>query len=134
MKILCDEAEENNLDTPPRDGLRGGSNAACASSTHGVVLCALDGVLEDVLGPAGDGAGRRLRDERARARFSRAKHHEDALVVKEAALAMTRRLERLRSNCLAYRVILRIRMNCARTLEEALQMRQEETWTLEAPR
>ena len=50
------------------------------------------GVLEDVRGAAGDGLGSGLAMNVLGNGLSAAKHHEDALSVREAELAMVRRL------------------------------------------
>ena len=74
------------------------------------------GVLEDVLGAAGDGLGSELGDECLGTVYPN--HHEDALSVQEAELAMMRRVGAQNTTFSSRRTILRSRMK-AWTDEEA---------------
>ena len=94
-KILYDEVEENNLDIKVRQArwVRWCTCSLCEQDYHGVVACALGWACWTtyVGRPEADKA-RRLAMSVLGNGLSDAGHHEDALPVGEAALAMKRRL------------------------------------------
>jgi tetratricopeptide (TPR) repeat protein len=125
-KILCDEAAENNLDLMEERFQRWYSCSLCEQEYHGVVRCALgwacwktyvgrpDG--DEIRGHAINVLGNGL---------SVAEHDEEALSVREAELAMRRRLGDPEE------LILVMQGNLASTYhrlgrsEEALRIRQD---------
>ena len=127
-KILREEAEYNNLDDEALDSrwARWYSCSLCEQDYHGVVLCALGWACWKTY------LGRPERDQvRGMAMtvlgnsLSSAQRHEDALAVREAELAMERRVGA------SERDILSVQANLSNTyaslgrFEEALRMRQE---------
>ena len=84
----------------------------CEQKYHGVVAVrARVGVLEDVRGSAGGGLGSDDAMNQLGNGLSDARHHEDALSVREAELSMLRRLGASEATCSSCRTILRARMN-----------------------
>ena len=91
-------------------------------------LCARVGVLEDVLGAAGEGLGSGSAMGALGGGLSAAGHHEDALTVREAELSMARRLGASEGD------ILIVQNNLASTYDSAWTQREvpkldEETYT-----
>ena len=82
----------------------------CEQRYHGVVACALGWACWKTRGPAGGGLVRLSAMTQLGNGLSAADHHEDALSVREAELAMRRRLGHQKPNCLSCRAILRTRI------------------------
>jgi hypothetical protein len=126
-KLLSDEAEENNLDWDAKGErwARWYTCSLCEQKYHGVVRCALGWACwKTYVGrPEADWARRAATTELGCGLHS-AKHYEDALTVREADMALARRLGETRN-------MLVMLSNLASTYEElgrrpeALPMRQE---------
>ena len=126
-KILCDEAEENNLGTKAFNERwrRWDTCSLCEQRYHGVVACALgwacwktyvgrpetDGIRRTAISVLGNG-------------LSSARHDEDALSVREAELAVMRRLGGSEENMLALQSNLANTYEVLGRYERALQMQQ----------
>ena len=92
-KILVAEAEENNLDkVTMRGGMRWHTCSLCEQNYHGVVRCALGWACWKAYVGRPEGDMIDLAMNLLGNGLSDAKHHEDALSVREAELAMMRRL------------------------------------------
>jgi hypothetical protein len=94
-KILFAEAEENNLGDKVKDErwLRWSDCSLCEQKYHGVVECALSWACwKTYLGRSETDEVRGFAMGRLGNGLSAGKHHEDALSVKEAELAMLRRI------------------------------------------
>ena len=127
-KILLAEAEENNLDWKVRDARwkRWYSCSLCEQRYQGVVQCALGWACWKTY------AGR---PEANRARImamtslgnglSAAEHHEDALTVREAELAMMRRLSAPERSILAAKGNLANSYQALGQNEQALQIQRD---------
>ena len=90
VKILFEEAEENNLDLEP-SWRRWNTCSLCEQSYHGVVKHALGGRVGNDGAAEADWTRRSAMRQVANG-LSAAGHHEDALTVEEAQLSMLRRI------------------------------------------
>ena len=91
-RILCEEAEENNLDIHPRWD-RWYTCGLCEQDYHGVLYCALGWACwKTYLGRLETDQARRMAMATLGNGLYAAKHYEDALSAWEAELAMQRRL------------------------------------------
>jgi hypothetical protein len=91
-KILVAEVEANNLDMQPK-WERWGKCSLCEQEYHGVVACALGWACWKTYVGRPETDGRRMNAMRMLGSgLCDADHHEDALFVKEAELAMLKRL------------------------------------------
>ena len=125
-KILLAEAEENNLfDKAKNEWMRWHRCSLCKQRYHGVVRCALGWACwktyvgrpeTDPLGAAMNFLGNGLAD---------ANHHEDALVVGEAELAMKRRLGDSEYNLLIVQGNLAATYQSLGRNEEALRLKRD---------
>ena len=127
-KILLTEAEENNLSDKVKQTRweRWHDCSLCEQRYHGVVACALGWACwktylgrpeaDQIHGMAMNLLGLGL---------SGAKHHEDALSVKEAELSMRRRLGASESSMLDVQSNIAISYHVLGRLEEALSVRRE---------
>ena len=127
-KILFAEAEANNLDDKVKNErwLRWNNCGLCEQDHHGVVLCALgwacwktnlgrpetDSVRIAAMTQLGNGLGA-------------SEHHEDALAVREAELAMLRRVGDSEHNILIALGNIAVTYNRLGRFEEALRLRRE---------
>ena len=128
-KILCDEAEEDNLDWKEKQLRwdRWHSCSLCEQSCHGVVSCAIGWACwKTYLGrPEGDQLRFISMTQLGNGLYS-AGHYADALPVREAQLSMMRRVDASESSSL-----LAVQGNLASTyqmlgrLDEVMQMRQD---------
>ena len=127
-KILFAEAEENNLVLRVKNERweRWAYCGLCEQKYHGVVACALTWACWKTY------VGRPETDQVYRAAMNLlgngladAKHHEDALPVREAELAMKRRLGVPEENLLGTQSNLAITYNQLGRDEEALSMKQD---------
>ena len=130
-KILCDEAEENNLERQPRFN-RWHTCSLCEQSYLGGVRCALGWACWKTYAgrPEADQTGlvdnlRLIAIGVLGSGLSEAGHHEDALPVKEAELAMLRRCRLPDSLLLAAQSNLATTYSKLGRREEALRMRQD---------
>jgi tetratricopeptide (TPR) repeat protein len=124
-KILCDEAEENNLDTVGVKGraLKWFKCSLCEQNYHGVVLCALGWACwKTYLGRPETERARRDAMNLLGNGLSAGEYHEDALSVREAQVSLARR-----SN-VSEAYMLNIQGNLANSYEQ--MGRLEETMTL----
>jgi len=127
-KILVAEAEENNLDLEVKQARfnRWHTCSLCEQDYHGVVYCALGWACwKTYVGRAERDQSRRLAINMLGLGLSSANHHDDALVVKEATLAIMRRLGDSEDNMLAVQSNLANTYEVLGRYERALQMRQE---------
>jgi hypothetical protein len=127
-QVLVAEAEERNLDNDAFNARwrRWDECRLCEQDYHGVVLCALgwacwktylgrpeaDEVRSMAMGLLGSG-------------LSEARHHEDALSVKEAELSTLRRLGASQHNILAVQSNLANTYHVLGRLEEALRLKRD---------
>jgi tetratricopeptide (TPR) repeat protein len=127
-KILVAEGEENNLGAKAENERwkRWSRCGLCKQEHHGVVACALGWACwKTYVGrPEGDQDRIDAMMELA-AGLSAADHNEDALSVKEAELAVQRRLGASEHNILATRANLAICYYKLGQLDEALSMQRE---------
>ena len=124
-KILIAEAEENNLDTEPR-WKRWHTCSLCEQDYHGVVSCALGWACwKTYVGRPETEHRRRMAMNLLGRGLSTAQHHEDALFVQEAELAMLRRIGTSEHNMLVAQGNLAITYRHLGRHEEALLLRQE---------
>jgi tetratricopeptide (TPR) repeat protein len=127
-KILVAEAEENNLDLAVKQARfnRWHTCSLCEQDYHGVVYCALGWACwKTYVGRAERDQSKRLAINMLGLGLSSANHHDDALVVKEATLAIMRRLGDSEDNMLAVQSNLANTYEVLGRYERALQMRQE---------
>ena len=118
-KILVAEAEENNLEIQPRWD-RWHTCSLCEQSYHGVVRCALGWACwKTYVGWPEADEHRRDAMNVLGLGLTAAKHHEDALVVEKATLAMMRRLGASDTNFLGMQGNLAGTYNCLGRLEDA---------------
>ena len=127
-KILVAEAEENNLDDERGEARwrRWDNCSLCEQQYHGVVRCALGWACwKTYLGrPERDWA--RLSAMRQLGNgLSEAEHHQDALIVREADLAMLRRVGASEGHILVSQSNLANTYYKLGRLEQALSMQQE---------
>ena len=127
-KILVAEAEENNLDYEAKDARWGrwSTCSLCEQDYHGVVACALGWACwKTYLGLPETDRPRRSALIKLGNGLSEAGHHEGALSVKQAELAMNRRIGASEG------IILVVQSNLANTyemlgrLDEALRLRRD---------
>ena len=127
-KILCAEAEENNLDDKVKETSwrRWDTCGLCEQRYHGVVCCALgwacwktyvrrleaDWPRQLAMTTLGNG-------------LSGAEHHEAALSVREAELSMLRRVGASEGNILIVKGNLAMTYRALERNEEALRLRRE---------
>ena len=127
-KILVAEAEENNLGAKVKTERfqRWDTCSLCEQHYHGVVRCALGWACwKSYVGrPDADGA-RRFAMSLLGNGLSAAFHHHDALGVKEADLAMRRRLGDPENNILAVQSNLAITYEELGRLEPALRLKRD---------
>ena len=127
-KILVAEAEENNLShkTWNERWFRWYNCSLCEQSYHGVVWCALGWACwKTYVGrPETDWARGYAMEELANG-LSDADHHEDALSVQEAELAMKRRLGDPENNILAVQSNIANSYEFVGRLEEALPIKRD---------
>ncbi|CAH0372041.1 unnamed protein product [Pelagomonas calceolata] len=127
-KILVAEAEENNLDWKVRDARwkRWYSCSLCEQRYQGVVQCALGWACwKTYVGRPEGNVARSLAMTSLGNGLSAAEHHEDALTVREAELAMKRRLGASEASILVVQGNLGNLYDKLGRLEQALQMRQD---------
>jgi hypothetical protein len=126
-KLLCDEAEENNLDWDAKSErwARWYTCSLCEQKYHGVVRCALGWACwKTYVGRPEANWARRAATTELGCGLHSAEHYEDALTVREADLALARRFGETRN-------MLVMLSNLASTYEElerrpeALPMRRE---------
>ena len=127
-KILREEAEENNLDRKVLSArfARWHTCSLCEQQYHGVVCCALGWACwKTYLGrPEGDRTRGMAMTELGNG-LSEANHHEDALSVREANLAMLRRLGASENRILASQSNLANSHQRLGNLDDAMRMRLE---------
>ena len=124
-KILCAEAEENNLVVTPRIG-RWDSCSLCEQRYHGVVQCALGWACwKTYLGRPETDRLRCVAMGALGAGLFAARQLEDALSVQETDLAMTRRLDAPEQNVLVAQSNLANTYYKLGRLEEALPLRRD---------
>ena len=127
-KILVAEAEENNLHDKAfyEKWRRWFTCSLYKQEYHGIVRCALGWACwKTYLGRPETDWARRLAMTQLGGALTGAGHHEDALVVKEATLAMMRRVGSLESDILAVQNNLANAYRMVGRTEQALQMRQD---------
>jgi hypothetical protein len=127
-KILCAEAEENNLDLKVQNQrwTRWRSCSLCEQRYHGVVLCALGWACwKTYVGRPETDQLRSLAVQVLGNGLSAANHYEDALIVKEADLSMRRRLGASEHNLLILQGNLANSYQVLGRIEEANRMRRD---------
>ena len=127
-KILCDEVEENNLgyDAFNARWHRWDTCSLCEQSYHGVVKCALGWACwKTYLGRPEADWTRRLAMTVLGNGLHGADHHEDALSVEEAELAMLRRLGTSEHNMLIAQSNLAVTYASLGRHERALQIKRD---------
>ena len=127
-KILFAEAEENNLDNEACEARwrRWHTCSMCEQQYHGVVACALGWACwKTYLGRPEAATPRRLAMCVLGIGLSQANHHGDALTVREAELALTRRLGASENNILACQGKLANTYDLLGRHEEALRMERD---------
>jgi len=127
-QILFAEAEENNLDAKvmTKRWRRWDTCSLCEQDYHGVVRCALGWACwKTYVGRPETDWPRCLAMQQLGNGLDAAKHHEDALPVREAELAMKRRLGVPEENLLGTQSNLAITYNQLGRDEEALSMKQD---------
>ena len=127
-KILCDEAEENKLGIKVRNEQwkRWYQCGLCGQWHHGVVYCALGWACWKTYlsRPEADWARMKSITELGSGLFS-ANHHEDALSVKEAELAMRRRVGSSEHNILVVQANLANTYYLVGRLDQALSINRD---------
>jgi tetratricopeptide (TPR) repeat protein len=127
-KILVAEAEENNLDNKAKIARfdRWHTCSLCKQSYHGVVRCALGWACwKTYVGRPEAAWTRRDAMNRLGNGLAEAKHHEDALSVQEAELAMKRRVGASEDEILITQGNLASTYRKLGRYEQALSIRQE---------
>jgi len=127
-KILCDEAEENNLGHEVLNEKFGRWRrcSLCKQDYHGVVHCALGWACwKTYLGRPETDCARRLAIAELGSGLHDAEHHTDALSVREADLASMRRIGESEHNILAMQGNLAATYRVLGRSEEALSMRRD---------
>ena len=127
-KILCDEAEENNLGIKAKNErwLRWCECSLCEQKYHGVVRCALGWACwKTYLGRPEDDTARRIAMEVLGSGLDEVGRHAEALVVKEAELSMLRRVGARASSILAVQTNLANTYQALGRLEHSLQLERD---------
>ena len=127
-KILVAEALENNLDNKVCNErfARWYTCSLCEQRYHGVVACALGWACWKMyLGRPETAFARRIAITQLGNGLSDASHHEDALSVREATLAMMRRVGSAEENLLATQGNLANSYEVLGRREQALNMRRD---------
>jgi hypothetical protein len=127
-KILYAEAEENNLDLKVKDERfeRWHTCSLCEQKYHGVVRCALGWACwKTYLGRPEGKVTRGMAMTELGNGLSAAKHHTDALSVREADLATRLRIDNSASNILVAQGNLALTYRRLGRNEEALRMRRD---------
>jgi hypothetical protein len=127
-KILCDEAEENNLDDKVLNERfdRWYSCSLCEQKYHGVVACALGWACWKMYVGRSEVDWSRLMTMNVLGHgLTAAEHHEDALNVREAELSMRRRLGQSEHNMLVAQMNLAITYRALGRLDEASRMQRD---------
>ena len=123
-KILVAEALENNLDEEPH-WIRWHTCSLCEQQYHGVVYCALGWACwKTYLGRPETDEFRAMAMTRLGNGLSSARHHEDTLTVREAELAMMRRLGASEYNILITQSNLSNSYHNVGRFDEALRIRR----------
>ena len=124
-KILCDEAEENNLEMNSR-WVRWGTCSLCEQDYHGVVACALGWACwKTYVGRPETDHFRACAMRVLGSGLSDASQHEAALSVMEADLSMLRRVGAPAENILATQGNLAVTYQDLGRTEKALNMYRE---------
>jgi tetratricopeptide (TPR) repeat protein len=119
-KILCEEAEYNNLDMNPRF-LRWYACSLCNQQYHGVVMCALGWACwKTYLGRPEEDQARGMAMTQLGNGLYDANHYEDALIVQETDLAMKQRLGASENSVLVAQSNLATTYDMLGRLEQAL--------------
>jgi hypothetical protein len=124
-KILCAEAEENNLDFKVKEArfARWNTCSLCEQNYHGVVACALGWACWKTYVGRPETSGNRSSAMTLLGNgLASVKHYEDALTVGEAELAMEKRLGRSESTILTVMGNLAQTYNCLGREEDSLRM------------
>ena len=124
-KILYAEAEENNLDKHARF-TRWYTCGLCKQQYHGVVWCALGWACwKTYVGRPETDEVRKMAMNLLGSALDEAGHHEDALSVQEAELAMERRLGGSEADILAVQANLAMSYQALGRLEQALRLKRD---------